>query len=546
MRKVTTTVAAALVAFSFAACNKTNNNSVPANTDGTYAQLTFKEAGLRADPQPKDGQQDAAGTAGESQITKALFLTADFTGNQNMSLLDNFTAGTSEEAKAYTSKPFLYAGSTGDVKSGLIVNGTGRLDATEKITLAKGGTTMEQYAKNDGFLMSSKSNEEINIKEKVKKEEVATDKNLFRYTVERVAAKLQVVAPANGIEVKEELPSPVNSDVTYKGTIADTRYAVAGGAMTSYIFRDKAGTRTLAGAEDPMKYTDFTSAIHNDAATTGSGATLKWRANIQKVSDLVAWTNATDAQFKKLNSLEIPKTDEFKTSVDNGIFFLENSINQTGGFLMHDVAHAKIYATFAFAADQKVYTVEDGKVVEGKVADVNKEDRTDKVEVTKEWMTKNGIEETDSDISKEGEKYFLTIKISKGSFFVGDGTGKVYLNLSAARLDGNKTTRLFKNGKMYWEVPANKQPSKDGKSTGYVDTRRNNIYSLNVKSISGLGDNWDNSDPTDPNIPKPDPKDNPDEPEKPDPKPVDPVENYVQVEAVILQWNLVDRSIDLK
>ena len=177
-------------------------------------------------------------------------------------------------------------------------------------------------------------------------------------------------------------------------------------------------------------------------------------------------------------------------------------------------------------------------------------DREDAVTVTKAWMDKNGIAEDDADITKSGTDpnfvYTLKVKISKGSFFVGDQTGKVYLTLSAARLDGNKTTRLFKNGKMYWEVPANKQPDADGKTTGYCDTRRNNIYSLNVKTISGLGDNWDNSDPTDPNIPKPDPKDNPDEPEKPDPKPVDPVENYIQVEAVILQWNLVDRAIDLK
>lgn len=545
MRKVTTTVAAALVAFSFAACNKTNNESVPAKADGTYAQLTFKEAGLRG---LTDGQQDAAGTEGESKISNALFLTTSFTGNQSMTELTGFTAGANQEAKAYTSDKFLYAGATGAVESGLIVNGTGRLGANEKITLAKGGTTMEKYAKNDGFLMSSVSNFNITINPNVKKEEVADGNNRFRYTVERVAAKLQVAAPTTGIKV-ENLTSPVNNAVSYVGDVKDTRYAVAGGAMESFIFGDKAGSRTLAGSADPMKYTGFESAINSETATSGSGATLKWRKNIQKVSDLVAWTNLTDADFATLNSLPILSSDEYKKSVDNGIFFLENSINQTGGFLMHDVAHAKIYATFAFKDTQKVYTVDNGQVVEGAVADVNT-DREDAVKVSKEWMDKNGIAEDDADITKTGTDpnfvYTLKVKISKGSFFVGDQTGKVYLTLSAARLDGNKTTRLFKNGKMYWEVPANKQPAADGKTTGYCDTRRNNIYSLNVKTISGLGDNWDNSDPTDPNIPKPDPKDNPDEPEKPDPKPVDPVENYIQVEAVILQWNLVDRAIDLK
>ena len=39
MRKVTTTVAAALVAFSFAACNKTNNSVTPEEGANSYASV---------------------------------------------------------------------------------------------------------------------------------------------------------------------------------------------------------------------------------------------------------------------------------------------------------------------------------------------------------------------------------------------------------------------------------------------------------------------------------------------------------------------------
>lgn len=49
MRKVTTTVAAALVAFSFAACNKTNNSVTPDPQGAvTSAKISFVENGTRA------------------------------------------------------------------------------------------------------------------------------------------------------------------------------------------------------------------------------------------------------------------------------------------------------------------------------------------------------------------------------------------------------------------------------------------------------------------------------------------------------------------
>ena len=579
MNKVTTGLAAAVVALSFAACDKTNNGTDPVSSEGTYARLSFKEnsAGTRG---LTDGQTvNTAGTEGESQVTSAYFFTAASSGKQTLTEIRDFTATGSEGNKAYLSDPFLYTGAIGTVNSGLVVNAPGALTMAnlkpeELITLAKAAapataTTMEKYAKTGAFLMSTKSNVEIDIKDNVKKTEVAEGNNRFDYTVERVAAKLQVIAPEGGIIV-EDLTSAANDEVKYLGTIENARYALAGGAMKSYLFGDKADSRILIGGADPMKYGTFTSAIHDNVPTTGEGENIVWRKDIQKVSDLVAWTNKTDADFATLNSLPIVNAgdEDLKKSTDNGIFFLENSINATGNFMMHDVAHAKFYAKFSFKPEQKVYAVakdDEGNksIVEVTVDELGKM-RRDMVEVSKEWVDGLSDEYRKKLIAGQRDKtnrkpalferdvvegvpsrYELRVIIKPGSFFVGKTTGKVYATLSAARLDGNESSYLYNNGKMYWEVPANKQPNAAGDGTGYCDARRNNIYSLRVNRIKGLGDNWDNSDPDDPNIPKPEPGENPDEPDKPTPKPVDPKENYIQVEARLLQWNLVWRGVDL-
>lgn len=88
MNKVTTGLAAAIVALSFTACDKTNNGTDPVSSEGTYARLSFKEkpAGTRA---LTDGQtENTPGTEGESQVTSAYFLTSAFSGKQTLTERD--------------------------------------------------------------------------------------------------------------------------------------------------------------------------------------------------------------------------------------------------------------------------------------------------------------------------------------------------------------------------------------------------------------------------------------------------------------------------
>lgn len=545
---------ASMAVLALAACNKKQDVNPEGPKNGTYAQITFKES-LRADP--SEGQNNAPGTEGETKVARAIFLTEDASNTDAMSTeVSPFTPGAGEEEKSYQSDAFLYAGATGpNVKTALVVNGFplsgADLRADYPIALKKGDTTMAKYTKASEFIMSTPSNIEQDIKADVAKDAVADGNNRFTYTVERVAAKLQVTQPTGGFTVNE-MSAANDNTIKYVGDFSDVRYALAGGAMKSYLFADKAGKRELsqANASEPFKYEGFKSIIDGNVGTTGTGANITWRKDIQKVSDLVLHTHSADTKFATLNSLPLNKqasADDLKKSLDaDGIFFFENSLS--GAIMMHDIAHAKIYANFTPKTGMTVYKVNAAKDGVEAGGDLTVE-RSDEVAVTKEWVAglkaekKTELTQAGTLTGNDTDGWKLKMTIAKGSFFVGKTTGKVYETLSAARLDGNKKSQLYKGGRMFWEVPANKQMVEN---KVYADTRRNNIYSLEVKSISGLGDNWDNSDPDDPNIPKPNPEDNPDEPDKPTPTPIIPKYNHIQVAVKILQWNLVHRGLDLK
>ena len=94
MKKVTTTVAVALVALSFAACNKTNSSVTPeeGSASGSYASLTVSTnalPSLKADPDPN--QKDEGGRAAESKIASM-----DLIGN----ITKSFTLANAEDFNA--------------------------------------------------------------------------------------------------------------------------------------------------------------------------------------------------------------------------------------------------------------------------------------------------------------------------------------------------------------------------------------------------------------------------------------------------------------
>ena len=556
MRKVTTTVAAALVAFSFAACNKTNNEATPEIAQGsTYAQLTFQETGLRADPQ--DGQKDALGIDGESRVKNASFFAGTSSEAIKMSEITDFDATNTEE-KAYKSKVFEYNGVMGTpISSGLVVNlktlSPADFRADKTIGIAELGKLTSNDA-NGGFVMSSRTDgDKITITEGAEATEKSVkDKgNYFSYQVERVASKGQASIPGDAVKLNIVIGGQENLFGDAK--LQNPRYSIAGSATEVYLFADKAGTRELGdnqtyGAKNGITYE---TAIHDVPATVKNAQGMyEKQRELQKVSDLSLTTLSEDADFENLNSLPLEKDAAYTTTSNkNGIFFLENDVVSDDPDFA-DVVYFKVYGKFEPAANlYKLNAAGDG-VEAATMADVNVDGREDKVVVSQEWVTANGLSEgadlvKNDKVEGQPQTYTYTVKIANGSIFYNPANRRFYTSPSAARVDnGDKNqkveTILYKGGKMLWQTPANGQYK-----ARYFNTRRNNIYSIQVKEITGLGLSFDPADPTDPNCPKPDPKENPDEkPHKDDNKVIKKTTN-IQVEAKILKWNLVYRGVSL-
>lgn len=104
---------------------------------------------------------------------------------------------------------------------------------------------------------------------------------------------------------------------------------------------------------------------------------------------------------------------------------------------------------------------------------------------------------------------------------------------------------MYEGGRVVYRTLWNRVMDATETKTLNGNTRRNNIYVLNITAFAKIGMNYDPNDPTDPNIPKPN---NPDEPITPpdggDPT-VDKQETYMRVTATILPWNKVSRDVIL-
>ncbi|MDO5017497.1 MAG: Mfa1 family fimbria major subunit [Porphyromonas sp.] len=553
MKKVTTLAAAAIAAMTFASCSNNNNDAQPTpDAAGTYASITFEEAGLRA--YPADVQTDAKGLDVESNVKSASFFTSQpHTQVTAMTEVNGFTPENGKE-KQFKSAPFKYTGATGQLlETGLVVNYNGLnvndFKADKTLDIEKLG----ELAKSESFVMSSKTtgnSKTITAGVKNDEDEIKNNGNLFDYTVERVVSKVQVSGKPT-VEVTD-------NGVAIEGVAFENfRYAVAGGATKVYLFGDKAGSRAL-GTDGT--YGAFESAVHvNTNSVFKNNTYTSLREGLQKVSDLslaTLYDDSSDAiKFAKYNSLPLVADGSYNSASNaNGIFFLENSVAAPGDYA--DITYVKIYGTLKPTSNlYKLNTNGDG--VED-TTDIPTNDFTQDLKVSKVWAKNNGFLEDNGTIKtdKQGilntiaddtENFMLTVTVKAGSIFYNQSLHKFYTSPLAARVDwkelgyeGNPVTTLFLAGKMNWKTPANFQ---EVGTTKHYDTRRNNIYSLQVGKILALGDSYDSIDPTDPNNPKPNPEDNPDEGEHNDGNPLE--NTYIQVKATILQWNLVHRPVDL-
>ncbi len=520
MRKVTTTVAAALVAFSFAACNKTNNVTPEQGDSYASVRVNVKNS-LKA---INDGDQvDNKGTEAESKVS-------------SMALVG---AGATWAEGDITNTGDVYKGApkavtvTGPQILGLVLNNNTLAgeakEAAEYGTSADAVANLAALSTDNKFVMTSKVMSQ-NIKPNIKETDAETQNMLDFGKVERVVAKGIVQKSADFDETSE------NGTVPMEGVT----YAAVNGATKTYIFANQAGERKL-GVEDPNQYKGFKSAIDgiapevDDAKAMTAGMIRRGQLDKANLGGYAA---------KEVKGSAVTDYTDANPGVKEGVYFLENSgeasaANKAEGF--YRFAYAKIYATFVPTTVYEVDEAADPEFVAkagtGKKYKKNAENK---------WE-----ESTEAD-AQEGQLVYKLKEATytKGTtFYMGEKDGRFYLTRNAAAqstVEGALGQKAFtyKNGRAGYRALWNRQSPDDNlKLVNNASTRRNNIYVLNIKKFQKIGMPWDPSDPNDPDLPKPDDKEEPKYPDNPN---IEDQESYVAVQCQMVPWNVIGREVELK
>lgn len=520
MRKVTTTVAAALVAFSFAACNKTNNVT-PEQGANSYASVRVNvKNSLKA---INDGDQvDNKGTEAESKVSSMALVGAGATWAEG----DITNTGDVYKGKA---KPVSVVGPQ---TLGLVLNNnalTSSIEATAQYgTSADAVANLAALSTDNKFVMTSKVMSQT-IKPNIKEADAEAQNMLDFGKVERVVAK--------GIVQKATTFDETSKDGTVP--MEGVKYAAVNGATTTYVYANQAGERKI-GVEDPNQYDGFKSFIDGIAPTKEDAAAMT--AGLIRRGQLGADLGGYAA--KEVKDPAVTDYTDANPGVKEGVYFLENSgeanaANKAEGF--YRFAYAKIYATFVPTTVYEIDEAADPEFVAkagtGKKYKKNAENK---------WE-----ESTEAD-AQEGQLVFKLKKATytKGTtFYMGEKDGRFYLTRNAAAqstVEGALGQKAFTytNGRAGYRALWNRQsPDGNEKLVNNASARRNNIYVLNIKKFQKIGMPWDPSDPNDPDLPKPE---DPEEPNYPDNPNIEDQDSYVAVQCQMVPWNVIGREVELK
>ena len=524
MKKVTSFLMVAAIAFGFAACNSEDVPDVSKGT--TYAGLIVSTDGGGTKTRAlTDTQEDDPGYEGEIALaTLDLISTSD-----NKSWAPSSQGGEGFWQVGSTNNYTVDAWKTtvGTHTMALILN-------KGSITSSIGTAAAQVYgpttdAKADiagltapaGFTMTS-ATASINVSANITKEAANTGSdasaNVFIFEVERVVAK-GVVRKGAGLTGSSIATQDTKGTISLSGA-TDLTFSAVNGATKTYLFGNNAGARELAVA-DPNQYVGFESAIHsitpkkdpNDAKTAG----LIRLGNISNGNALP--TPGTNADLGGYQAKAV-NANGTELSAANGIYFMENSgdVNTAaiGGdpkeYGFYRFAYAKIYATYT---PNKIYQlVNTGDPSQGVVE----------------------VDYTDADQ-----------KADDGTFYKGETDHLLYVSKEAAAASAiapNQKAFTYNKGRCGYRALWNRQ-IKDDSTPNIVNnasTRRNNTYLLDINGFVGLGFPWDSSDPNDPNLPKKD-TDTTTDPDDPN---IEKQDTYMRVVATVLKWNVVNRGVILE
>lgn len=536
----------------FGACNQQSPHEQALNkgdsqTSMHYAVRVAVDRSLRGVNQK---QKDESGTKNEQAIKQGLVLFKNYPSMQ--ATLSEETAGTG----IWKSAPMaLQPEMPTQVQMTLLLNSNalGTLTGTDfaqdrvielKDLLGIAGVTGE------GMLMtatvSDPARNTVSIDSKATEQEVLQgSKNNFPFDVERVVAKVQITKS-----------SSVTAELKDVGTLKfPLTYSMAGSAKKSYLFRDHAGSRTLSESS-PNVYKDYISLI-NDQSVLTDWDPKKGHPFLQRVSDKEGEAYILNGYYR--NPKEVKDGTAERTSIDGGFYFLENSMygnnkvaSKKGEVKYNRIAYAKVYTkltpTHAYTTNYKngnyervLASPEEFTKEHSYIMEISAEVYA-KIWDLPQYKGKTFVSNFIQD-GKRFKEYNLNVTEKPGTFYVGGDDGLLYLRLRDAVLMGNKSVRKYDEGRMVYLIPLNRQLDGAKGFVNYCDTRRNNIYDLNIASISGIGLNHDPVDPDDPNIPKP--EDNPFEPPTDPQIPVEETDYLMRITAKILKWNLVEKHYAL-
>lgn len=399
----------------------------------------------------------------------------------------------------------------------------------------------------DGFIQTSMSSvREVTIEPGVS-DPLQENRNFFTAEVERIVAKVQV-SQKDGLSLT--LPNI--------GTLSPLTYSMAGSAKQTYLFRDHAGSRTLVNeTTESAIYKDFKSVIDGETVPPG------WDPKaghpfLQRVSDKEGTEYVLDGYYR--NPKAVTKATAAATSIKGGFYFYENSMyggdkkvaDKKGEIKYNRIAYAKVYTKLT---PTNAYTQGSGGERVAASADEFTKEQSYIVDISKELYDKLRKDPAYRDRVSSGFEfipgesggrtvYDLRVTDKPGTFYEGVDDGLLYLRLrDAVMLGKNTAVRKYDGGRMVYLVPMNRQLDPTKKFVNYCDTRRNNIYDLTIKGISGIGRNYDPVDPDDPNVPKP--EDNPFEPPTDPQIPVEPADYLMRITAKVIKWNLVEKHYAL-
>lgn len=434
---------------------------------------------------------------------------------------------------------------------------------------------LDRLIKPSGFTMTAKAGLSASLKPGVKDPSPAKGNYIPQAEDEAL--------PVERVVSKAQLYQSGFTQVDVPGKVSNLRWAVAGSGKQVYLFRNNAGDLQMTSEAKGLYKGLKTASDEND---------------LMKLSKVITNPKTDKGNFAWK---ELSGTASGKKSIKDGIYFYEHALDETEGqnkpydrTIGYDkVTYAKVYADLgkiskgkrgefnekafaSFAPMSRIvateeearalttlqvpnfsYSLKIGKLETWETMRKHVEDASSEDFMKDRWYwicvtdIPNGEEEMKKKISDSSrfstpdmvdshkDHTFFLMHDTPGTFYVG-ANGVIYNTLLAAMADGNKSARKYTGGRMVYLTPLNAQ-GEPGKIFN-CDTRRNNIYDLEIQGVNGLGYNYDPVDPDDPYIPKP--EDNPLEP-NPEIPSINDTEITIRVKARVLNWNYIHQSYDL-